>query len=192
MSDTAEPLWAALIEEKEVSLLGVTATAVFDATRTYRYLLTRTWSAEPPLTFAMLNSSTADAFVPDPTIRRCVCFAEREGAGGIQVINLFAYRSPYPEALPACKDPVGPRNREFIRRVCAEGGTVVLAWGAHHLFGRTAALSRWQQNLIVRAATEAQASLQCLGITKNGHPRHPLYVRADTPLTPWSGKPVRR
>ncbi len=33
--------------------------------------------------------------------------------------------------------------------------------------------------------------LYCLGTTKAGHPKHPLYLAADTPLVEWSPKALR-
>jgi hypothetical protein len=153
------------------------AEAVFDPSRRYRYLLTRTWDAErPPAVWVMLNPSAADAFTDDPTIRRCVRFAARCHAGGIVVINLFAYRATDPAVLRRTGDPVGALNDEFIRKACQpSGGLIIAAWGVHGaLRGRAETVTR------MLAATGAQ--LACLGTTGQGHPRHPLYVPADTPL----------
>lgn len=94
------------------------AGAVVSGDGRYRYALTRTWRPDAPLlTFVMLNPSTADAYADDPTIRRCIGFARREGAAGIRVANLFAYRATSPAALvgpvdAAADDPrVGPLTR---------------------------------------------------------------------------------
>jgi len=153
------------------------AQAVFDPSRTFRYLLTRTWDDQrPPAVWVMLNPSTADAFTDDPTIRRCARFAACRGAGGITVVNLFAYRAADPAALRSVADPVGEFNDEFIRHAAQPGGRlVVAAWGVHGtLLGRAAA--------VTRMLTAAGVALHCLGTTSQGHPRHPLYVAANTPL----------
>lgn len=156
------------------------ASATFDTDRIYRYALTRTWDDTlPTVTFVMLNPSTADAFGVDPTIRRCLDFSKREGAGELRVVNLFALRSTNPKALYAHPDPVGPANDEHIVRAAETSGVVVVGWGAHGaLHGRGAAVRR----LLPR--------MRCLAVTKSGHPGHPLYVRGDAPLIPYPARGV--
>ncbi|MFK0288303.1 DUF1643 domain-containing protein [Streptomyces sp. NPDC090499] len=168
------------VDQRE-DLAGGTAAAVFDAGRTYRYLLTRIWDpAKAPLVWVMLNPSTADAFVEDPTIRRCLSFAQREGAGGIVVVNLFALRSTDPRALRHHADPVGRYNDAFIRQAVRTGGRVVAAWGAggaEHGRGTAVAASLGAQGVPVA----------CLGTTSTGQPRHPLYVPGSAVLQPYGG-----
>ena len=89
--------------------------AVISKCGAYRYSLTRRWSGAPLLTFVMLNPSTADAKEDDPTIRRCIGFARREGAGELIVANLYALRSSAPEALWSARDPIGPKNSAHAR-----------------------------------------------------------------------------
>lgn len=141
----------------------------------YRYWLSREWGPGPPLTFVMLNPSTADAEVDDPTIRRCVSFAQREGADACWVVNLFAFRSSDPGALSREDDPIGPGNAAEIGvaliAAAVSGLPVVCAWGAHPV--------GLQARRLIRRAVDCGAKLVCLGRTKNGSPRHPLYVRAD-------------
>lgn len=145
----------------------------------YRYRLTRYWGPGYMLPFVMLNPSTADADIDDPTIRRCMGFARREGAGGIIVVNLYAYRATNPNVLRTVNDPFGPGNGDALANVALEGPAmgypIVCAWGASgSLFGGDKAFINQMQ--------QAGAGLVCLGKTKNGHPRHPLYVRGDQPL----------
>jgi len=146
----------------------------------YRYSLLREWEAgKPSMTFVMLNPSTADASVDDPTIRRCIAFARREGCGQLLVFNLYAWRATDPKALARAADPVGEENDVFLRGhflVKAEfGEPVVAAWGANAGPDRVAQ---------VRALVPG-VEFVCLGETKDGHPRHPLYVRGNQPLVPW-------
>ena len=157
-------------------------TATLSADRAYRYVLTRRWDDGPVMTWIMLNPSTADADTDDPTIRRCIGFARREGCGAIRVVNLFALRATSPNALRASSDPVGPDNDSFLReRTHAE--YVVAAWGAHGgLHGRSHE---------VRAALR-HLPLLCLGVTPGGEPRHPLYVRSSTPFIPLPGSSSRK
>jgi hypothetical protein len=167
-----------LAYQEDSDLLGQVATAVMSADSAYRYLLTRRWGDGPDATFIMLNPSTADAFTTDPTCTRVIRFARREGAGGVTVVNLFGYRATDPAALRGQPDPVGPLNDVFIRGACPPGRLVIAAWGAHGtLTGRAAA--------VTGMLTAAGVPLQCLGITGQGQPRHPLYVPAAAPLQPY-------
>ena len=146
----------------------------------YRYRLERRWSARPLLSYIMLNPSTADGNADDPTIRRCMGFARREGAGGIVVGNLYAFRATNPRVLLLASDPVGPENLQAIRRIAADamqtGMPIVAAWGA----GMNGA-AVWVMNVI----RDSGATVKCLGVTADGSPRHPLYVKSAQPLEPW-------
>ena len=160
-----------------------TATAELSECRQYRYALTRTWNPElPAVCWVMLNPSTADAFQLDNTVTRCVDFARRWGGGGVLVLNLFALRSTDPQLLYRHPDPVGPANDQVMARMVTSTPLLatVAAWGMHGVRihpGRGAAVCA----LLAGCGVE----LQCLGTTKEGQPRHPLYVGAVTPLTPY-------
>lgn len=161
---------------------GVTATATFSQCRSYRYALTRRWDPSVEgVAFCMLNPSTADAMADDPTIRRCVGFAKAWGYGALLVVNLFGLRATDPSELYGHDDPVGPDNdvvlAEWADRV---SGPVVAAWGNHGDY----------QDRCVEVTdlfSRHGARVMCLGMTKSGQPRHPLYVRADTLLVPYPG-----
>ena len=148
----------------------------------YRYALERRWGDAPPMVFCMLNPSTADAEVDDPTIRRCKSFAERERCGGIFVVNLFAFRATSPADLNKAADPVGPDNVKAIGEAlllsAVMRGPFVAAWGAHSLAGKQAAR-------LVERARDFHIKIHCLGKTQTGAPKHPLYLRADAPLEVW-------
>lgn len=133
----------------------------------YRYLLWRRWAEADSLLFIMLNPSTADAERDDPTIRRCIGFARSWGFGGVEVVNLFAWRATLPRALARARDPVGPHNDRAISQAVARSRAVIAAWGVHGALG-----DRDEQVAQLLAATR----LRCLGLTRDGAPRHPLYV----------------
>ena len=84
----------------------------------------------PTITFVLLNPSTADAVKLDPTLRRCVGFAKREGYGGMVILNLYAFRTKDPKVMMAAADPVGPDNDRVLADV-AGTGTVVAGWGTN-------------------------------------------------------------
>jgi hypothetical protein len=152
-------------------------TAVISPCGKYRYRLTRAWGNGWFLPFVMLNPSTADANFDDPTIRRCIGFARREGANAIVVVNLFAFRATDPKAMLAEPHRVGPENERAIYEVAQDAKRakmpIICAWGAqagnHAMF-------------TVDYLRAQGAALMCLGKTKDGHPRHPLYVKGDHPL----------
>lgn len=148
----------------------------------YRYALTRRWApGGVPAQFVMLNPSTADADVDDPTIRRCVQFARALECAGIVVVNLYAYRATKPADLWLAEDPVGPDTDRILstvaRRSYGSGAPLVAAWGANAKPDRVAQ--------VLELVEAAGAQPTSLGVTKAGAPRHPLYVKGDTALTPW-------
>jgi hypothetical protein len=141
----------------------------------YRYALLRRWGDGPFVTFVMLNPSTADAEVDDPTIRRCIGFAKRWGFDALHVVNLFALRATDPRELAKADDPIGPENDLYLMRHALAEGPMVAAWGAHPMARERA--KAFTDRMFVRWSA--------LGTTADGYPRHPLYVRADAPLIGW-------
>jgi hypothetical protein len=171
-----------LSEEDRTRADGIQGHATFSADRRYRYELSRWWGHEAPLTFVMLNPSTADARFDDPTIRRCMGFARREGYGGITIANLFAFRATDPRDLLAAGDPVGPDNQGTLIGLCASGRTVVAAWGAHAAHPALRAQADATRDLITEVTAAYGHHPLCLGTTAGGFPRHPLYLARTTLL----------
>ncbi len=152
--------------------------AIFDTTNTYRYTLWRVWYPDHPrLTFIMLNPSTADAQRNDPTISRCITFAQHWGFGALEVVNLFAYKATYPRDLLKVANPIGEENDRFLLQALSRSSRIVAAWGT-----KGTLLGRDKQ--IIQLLARRQ-NVHCLGATKDGHPRHPLYVKGDTGLLPF-------
>mgnify|MGYP001561854844 CR=1 FL=1 len=166
------------------SLPPMRGAASFSPCERYRYTLTRTWAAGPALLICMLNPSTATASVLDPTVRRCVGFAQRERFAGLEVVNLFALRATDPRELARATDPVGPGNDAAIREAAARAGRIVAAWG---------------DSLPAALRGRADAALAILArpgdvhrigsTTRRGSPKHPLYLAAATPLELHRGRP---
>lgn len=156
--------------------------AIISTCGKYRYSLTRNWPAPPTIelkvmNFIMLNPSTADSVENDPTILRCIHFAKREKYAGIRVLNLFAYRTPYPDELERTSDPIGPKNDLYLES-CQSNEITIVAWGAKIIHGKAQRVAHVLDLLKDRP-------LWCLGKTKDGSPKHPLYLRNDTPLIPF-------
>lgn len=151
--------------------------ALFDPRGRYRYQLKRRWGAGGrEIAFVMLNPSTAGAERDDPTIRRCGGFARAWGFSAMTVVNLFALRATDPARLRRARDPVGPENDEHIARAADSCDAVVLAWEAHG-----ALRGRDQDVLVLLRGCRAT----CLGVTKSGQPRHPLYLPGATRRHPY-------
>ena len=151
--------------------------AVFSPDRRYRYLLTRrTGFGESAVCFVMLNPSMADGEKNDATIRRCIGFANSWGYGWFYVVNLSPFRATDPDRLrdegPEPED-VWERNLGYVMAAARECGLVVVAWGNHGGLQDRAAK-------VLAALREAGHAVHCLGLTKQGHPKHPLRLNGDT------------
>ena len=141
----------------------------------YRYTLLRRWNeSEPNVLIIGLNPSTATAINDDPTVRRCIAYARSWGFGSVAIGNLFAYRATDPQRLFRARDPVGPKNDEFLRAMAAEASMVVAAWGNRGVY-----LNRSE---VVQAMFPR---LHCLGLTKEKQPRHPLFLPKSLQLQEW-------
>jgi len=162
--------------------------ADLDESRRYRY---RLWREVDPdegrsAIFIMLNPSTADALVDDPTIRRCVGFTRAWGCGMLIVVNLYAFRATNPKDLRSEADRggdiIGPSNDVILRDAvaCGNRDLVVCAWGC---------IESWMKpraDMIRRLASGRGVQLHVLGFTKAGHPRHPLYLPRHREPLAWS------
>ena len=151
--------------------------ALYSDCETYRYALTRIWAPDiAPVMFVMLNPSTATELRNDPTIERCERRARAMQAGGVVIGNLFAFRATLPADLRRAKDPVGLDNDAVLAQLGGTAAMCIAAWGVHGTH-----LGRHRQILQV-----LPGPLYCLGLTKAGHPRHPLYVPYATGPTEWT------
>lgn len=156
--------------------------ALFSACRRYRYCLWRRWDIDKPVClFVGLNPSTADETVDDPTIRRCVRFAKDWGYGTIHMANIFAYRATDPMVMRAMgRNAIGPLNNEYLTQLARAADLTVAAWGTHGIHqGRGAAVRAMLLDAGVRP--------HVLGLTKNGYPKHPLYLPGSLQPMPWVG-----
>jgi hypothetical protein len=150
--------------------------AMVSADGKYRYTLERRWGLgsqdSPIILWCMLNPSTADAKIDDPTIRRCIGFSDMWGFSRMTVINLYAYRATNPRELEGLtrEELEGPLNRWVTNHMCENAHNIVCAWGAKRI-----------RCLPVPAAI-TRRRYYTLGLTKSGEPRHPLYMPADTKM----------
>lgn len=162
---------------RQQTLIGLHASARFSKCGLYRYVLTRTWDDErPPVCFIGLNPSIATEKDLDPTIRRCIGFAKSWGAGGIVMLNAFAIIDPKPAVMKAAgAEAIGPENDFWIRKHARLSSEVVVCWGTDGTY-------REREAALLQLLKRIGVTVKCLGKTKDGFPRHPLYLRKDTPL----------
>lgn len=153
--------------------------AEFSETGTFRYRLWRVWGKDEGncVLWIMLNPSTADAQKNDPTVARCFKRSVDMGYDAMQVCNLFAFRSTDPKELYAMGDPIGPRNDEAIVRAMSGSAMIICGWGVHG--------DHMERGAYVRRLIRSHDRVAyCLGLTKEGQPRHPLYLGYGEPLEP--------
>ncbi|RZJ19272.1 MAG: DUF1643 domain-containing protein [Brevundimonas sp.] len=164
---------------------GVNGDATFSADGRHRQLMRR-WLGpvfpERYMLFIGMNPSTADASVNDPTCAREWTFARREGFDAMVKANVGDYRATDPKMLLATGVVASsPDNLPTIRRAAADAALVVLCHGKLNK-----ALVPARQALIA-ALREDGIRLWCFGTNADGSPKHPLYLRSDTPLRPFEG-----
>ena len=133
----------------------------------HRYALWRIWDQTPPAMFIGLNPSTADEVENDPTVTRCIKRSKQMGCGGLLMGNIFAFRATDPGVLLVAHDPIGPDTDKWLLRMARRAGVIIAAWGAH---GKHVGRGHTVAELLRGHA------LLCLGQTKGGHPKHPLYL----------------
>jgi hypothetical protein len=142
----------------------------------YRYLLRRTWNHDRPRAlFIMLNPSTADAEIDDPTIKSCIRLSKGLGYGSLEVVNIFGWRAADPDELPKQADPIGPMNERIVAAAIMRCDVVICAWGAN-------AMAQRKANFLCNLIRSYRPAVYCLGTTKSGSPKHPLYIKSGTPL----------
>jgi hypothetical protein len=145
---------------------GMKKYAIISQDNKYRYQLSRIWDEEKPkILFIMLNPSTADANVDDPTIRRVVNFAKSWGYGGVFVGNLYAFRSTDPKGLTYTDNPIGQDNIQHIKSLIGLTERVIYGWGNNQKE------PDWLCNLVYTP--------YCIDISKKGIPKHPLYLKSE-------------
>lgn len=175
MTDLPDDLRQALVFRQHAAE-GCVSRVWYSPCERYRYGLSRVWDRTAgSVLFVMLNPSTADEFRNDPTVARCETRARRMGFGAVMIANLFAFRATRPTDLKRAAAPVGPLNDRILAHWTNSADLTIAAWGAHGAHLDRAC--KYAQSLPDRVSH--------LGLTKAGHPRHPLYVAFETQPQPW-------
>lgn len=163
---------------------GIRKSAIIEGQ--HRYLLRREWGEGKMLTWCMLNPSTADADKSDPTLTRCMNFAKGWGYDGVELVNLFSWRSKDPrDVVSNLADASNGDTDRHIAAAAVECGKIVVGWGAYG--DRDWVKER--VGSVVRLLAHYGVDMWCVGKTKSGCPRHPLYVKSSAELVRWEAKP---
>jgi hypothetical protein len=161
------------------SIFTIPSGAIFTDERTHRVYLWRIWDRTKPLVmFILLNPSTANETLDDPTVKRCIGFAKRWGYGGVFMCNVFTLVSTDPKALN--KEQNIAMGASLAMRVIREKCDKAIAgWGTY-----VTQVRQWEDR--VERIKRDLSPLYCLGLTQDGHPKHPLYLPYNTPLIEYS------
>lgn len=175
--------------KKALRETDVIASAVISECGKYRYSLSRVWDeTKGRVLFIMLNPSTADAEKNDPTIRRCIGFAKKWGYGGIYVVNLFSFRATNPKELLKAPFVVGIENEKWFRRMSSISNIAICAWGNGAIVDKLQ--KRLDHNW--KPLSWINIPLHYLELSKDGTPKHPLYLSQDLNPIPYVMPDVAR
>lgn len=149
--------------------------AAFSSDMNHRYTLWDWWDTSKEYAmFIGLNPSTADEIKNDPTVTRCINFSKRWGYGGFCMTNMFSYRATDPKEMKSQPEwELNHLTNKFaLKDISRKAGIVVACWGSHgeHLDGDS------------KVRRLIKKPMFCLGKTKKGLPRHPLYIKSNKQL----------
>lgn len=173
------------VEFERSTMDGMITGAAWGPGRVHRYGLLRRWNQlermSHTVAFVGLNPSTATAQQNDPTVRRCIGFAQAWGFDAMVMLNVYGFRSTDPEGLTTAEDPVGPGHDAVLRYYSTQVSMIVCAWGSLRRAWRRAV--RWDERIdrLLSAAVlgAAKEKLRCLRRNSDGEPGHPLYLPSD-------------
>ncbi len=152
--------------------LSIAKGAVFSSDGKHRYALWRVWSNyRRPLMFIGLNPSKADHTLDDPTVTRMIRRADAAGFGGLLVGNLYSYVSTDPRILLTLDGCFNDETDHYLKHMSHLAEKVLCGWGSFKPAAKR-----------THAILSFFPILYCLGVNRDGQPKHPLYVSYDTPI----------
>lgn len=156
----------------------------YGARHEYRLTLYRDWDGASAddlcVVFVGMNPSVADVEGNDPTVTRDIGFAKSFGFKRYWKLNICDFRATYPtDLVKPFVIPRSDKNLDTIRHICKGAAQIIMCYGVMHKPLQHYAFET------VRALEADGHRLWCLGTTLHGHPRHSLYLRADTKPEPF-------
>ena len=148
----------------------------------YRYVLGV--RGDRPLICIGINPSTADPSRLDPTLQSVERIARGNGFDGFMMMNVYPQRATVPTDLDAVCNPVlRGENIEAFRYVLSLcGGTPIVWAGWGTLIEKRPYLYDCLRDMIAVGREYGVRWVTAGKRSKAGHPHHPLYLRADSPL----------
>lgn len=164
-------------------MLAVKRGALIHGNGQFRNLLTREWHSSPRravsrgvLLWIMLNPSTGDGEKDDPTITRCMTFAELWGFESMVIENAYNYRTKDPAELRAVDYLSSPdHDSHYLFPQIEHADMICCAWGTN--------IEPWRHHFLASILPENKS--YALGTTNGGFPVHPLYQPSKLTPTPW-------
>lgn len=130
--------------------------------------------------WVLANPSTADAVADDATERRGWSFTESWGYGEMYFVNINPFRSTDPKLVQPLSLETEAMNAGYLVHHAERAAIIICAWGTH----ADKQLTARAVGILKRAAPEGK--IYTLGLTRDGSPKHPLYLSADTPPQIWN------
>ena len=158
---------------------------LFSECRSYRWILKRELlSGKKSVVFIGLNPSIANSSENDKTLQRIINFCSQWDYKNIYIINLFALISKSSLQLSKSNDPIGGNNDLITLKTLQfwrenSDCDLWLGWGDKGQFRDrdrdVLALIRKFSNVKPKENNFSKSVL-CLGLSKKGNPRHPLFM----------------
>lgn len=157
--------------------------AEFSHDKKYRWVLRRQVGSPGGgnVVFIGVNPSTADAASDDATVRRLKSFTDFWFYSSFSIVNPFSLVSSTPAALAQAADPIGKETDYWIRKEVNDADLVVPMWGD---IGKVPPHLRYRFDDVKRMIGVRR--MKVFGLTKHGHPQHPLYLPTATKLKDWT------
>jgi len=138
-----------------------------------------------PLVCFGINPSTAKPGALDPTVKRVSRFARDNGFDSWTMLNVYPQIATDPKLMDReYRHELKLENESHVAGILRAGGlTVLAAWGG--LITSRPYLRLLLRDIIALSTGTGCAWVSLGSLTKDGHPRHPLYVRSDAGLVPF-------
>lgn len=143
--------------------------AILSKNRKHRYLLSRIWDLKnETILFIMLNPSSADENIDDPTTKKVISYSKKWGYGGLHVCNLYTYRTTSPKILFDIPKNKRGSNKNEIKKYAKKCSKIVYAWGNKEK------VPSWLNQMVPNPSF--------IELSKEGVPKHPLYLKSNLKL----------
>ena len=168
------------MSEANISQKGVNIMTEFEIYRgsnTERYVLGT--KGNKTLVIIGINPSTADEERTDRTITRVIKHTQQFGYDSFKMINIYPLRATNFNKLPKeFNEKLHKQNIIEIKKTIETASAVLCAWGTH-INDRKYFKICYSDILKIISGTTLPT--YCLGVTKHGHPLHPLLRGIATP-----------